>query len=386
MVRGDKTNDSKMQSGQDLSGHLDDWAELAVDYVDGSLDESTAAAVQTHLDSCPDCASRLAAQKSASAFFAQTALVEAPAHLEAQVLAELARGRELTPAARRLARKEARRRRALLNPSGPWLPAMAAGAAVLALVLSLTLSRDSSGTADTLTNMAATLSADASSAEALRDNTASVSTTGPAVLGNGTTPVSRDAASGVTAASSPKLLSLQPTGAYMESTDELVTGIAQATGPAYCFFQTETGSLMAAEQADAIALQFTSTTGLELIDQDLTSGVKTFAAFVPRADAAALVSLLRSIGNSLRLTVCLSLQPGAEVTSWATAMLQDKYSLAELSASASAARPPATSSWVYTTSTSPPTTATNLATAPKATPLDEAGTHVLVVIFMAVQD
>jgi anti-sigma factor RsiW len=386
MVRGRKTNTSRMPSGRDFSGHLDDWAELAVEYVDGSLDASTTATIQAHLEDCPDCSRRLAAQKSAAALFAQTALVEAPAHLETQVLAEFARARELSPAARRLARKEARRRRALLNPAGPWLPAMAAGAAVLALVLSLTLSRDSSGTADTLTNMAATLSADATSAEALTDNTASVTTTGPAALGSGTVPISLDATSGATAASSPKVPSLQPTGAYVEGTDALVTGIARATGPAYFFFQTESGSLITAEQAGAIASQLTSATGLVLIDQDLTLGVKAFAAFVPRDDAAALVSLLRSIGNSLRLTVCLSLQPGAEVTSWATTMLKDKYSLAELSASASASRPPATSSWLYTTSTTSPSSTANGTNTPKATLLDQAGTHVLVVIFMAAQD
>jgi hypothetical protein len=104
---------------------------------------------------------------------------------------------------------------------------------------------------------------------------------------------------------------------------------------------------------------------------------------VPRGDSAAVVDLLRSLSDSLQLAVSLSLQPGEEVTSWAASMLQDKYSLAELSASPS--HSPATTGWLYTTSTSPPTTY-GTARAPKTMPLDEAGTHVLVVIFVAVRN
>jgi anti-sigma factor RsiW len=382
MVRGRKTNDSEIRSGRDLSGHLDDWTELAVDYVDGSLDAPTAAAIQAHLQGCPDCARRLAAQHSALALFTHTPLVAAPADLQTQVLTKILEAREATPAARRLARKEARRKRALLNPAGPWLPAMAAGAAVLALALALTVSRHPAGLGETMTTMAAALSAEASSAQTLASGGASTTSPVPLATSN-TVAISPGSVTGVSAADSSRSAALQPAGPYLKDRYDMVTGLSQANAPAYFFFDTQTGGLVTAVQADAIAARLTSATGLELIDQDLSSGVKAFAAFVPREDSAALVDLLRSISDSLRLSVCLSLQPGVEVTSWATKMLQDKYSLAELSASPSG--PPPGMGWLYTTSTAPPTTGSS-AKAPKVTLLDEAGTHVLVVIFMAVQE
>jgi anti-sigma factor RsiW len=78
MVWGRKTNGSRASSGQGISGHLDEWARLAVDYVDGTVDDSTRSAIQAHLQTCPDCARRLTAQQSALAYFAQAPLVEAP--------------------------------------------------------------------------------------------------------------------------------------------------------------------------------------------------------------------------------------------------------------------------------------------------------------------
>jgi hypothetical protein len=386
MVWGRKSNDSRASSGQGISGHLDEWTSLAVDYVDGTIDDSTKSAIQAHLQTCPDCARRLTAQQSALAFFAQARLVEAPEGLEAQVLGQALGAAEAAPAVRPAARRRAARRsRALLNPAGPWLPAMAGGAAVLALVLAMTISRDAGGQDLTMTTAADVFSSEASATLTPREASADVpSTTSPALTGSGSANFApTDSAGTLTGANTSLSAPPLPTGTNLQDRAAMVSGLSQASAPAYFFFDTKDGGLVTTEQAETVASELTAATGLRAIDQQLSSGVKAFAAFVPRGDSAAVVDLLRSLSDSLQLSVSLSLQPGAEVTSWAASMLQDKYSLAELSASPS--RPPVTTDWVYTTSTSPPTTY-GTARAPKTTLLDEAGTHVLVVIFVAVRN
>jgi hypothetical protein len=386
MVRGRKTNDSRASSDLAISGHLSDWAELAVDYVDDRVDAPTKTVIQAHLDSCPDCARRLAAQQSALALYAHTPLVDTPAGLEARVLEKLLAVSEPAQAMSHGARRRsARRPRTFRSPAGPWLPALAGGAAVLAMVLALTVSRSPATPDGTMTTAYAVLSSEAGAAEALSDSAADLSsTTATALSASGDATV--DPPRSVTTLGDTNVrlsVSLQPTGVYLQDRAAMVEGLAQASVPAYFFFDTEDGALVTTGQADTIASQLTAATGLRLMDQDLSSGVKAFAAFVPREDSAALVDLLRSVSDSLQLNVRLSLQPGAEVTSWATAMFQDKYSLAELSAAPS--QPAGPTSWSYTTSTASTTTSGD-AIAPKATLPDQAGTHVLVVIFMAVRD
>ncbi len=386
MVRRRKTNALRASSGQIVSGHLDEWAELAVDYLDGSMDDSTKSAVKDHLETCPDCGRRLAAQRTTLALLAQAPLADAPAGLEAQVLALALRAAEPARLTRRAARRRTSRRpRTLLSPAGPWLPAMAGGAAVLALVLALTVSRDPGTLDETMSTAAAVLSSESGPAQTARDAGQDLpSATSPEVLaaGNGAF-VTTDSAGASASANARSSAPPQPTGAYLQDRAAMVSSLSQASAPAYFFFDTVDGALATAEQADTVASELTAATGLRTMDQELSSGVKAFAAYVPREDSAAMVDLLSSICASLQLTACLSLEPGEEVTSWATSMLQDKYSLAELSASPS--QPPAATNWLYTTSTSPPTTS-GTANAPKATLLDEAGTHVLVVIFMAVRN
>jgi anti-sigma factor RsiW len=58
--------------------HVDDWAEVAVDYLDGRLDEPTKLAVEDHLSGCPDCAARLRRQQYVVSFVQDTVLDEPP--------------------------------------------------------------------------------------------------------------------------------------------------------------------------------------------------------------------------------------------------------------------------------------------------------------------
>ena len=75
MIRGDQ--------------HVDDWAEVAVDYLDGRLDPETRLAVESHLAGCPDCAARLRRQQSVVRFLQETALDDPPEDLEYRAIGEM---------------------------------------------------------------------------------------------------------------------------------------------------------------------------------------------------------------------------------------------------------------------------------------------------------
>ena len=69
--------------------HVDDWAEVAVDYLDGQLDQQTRMAVERHLAGCPDCAARLRKQQSVVRFLQETVLDDPPEDLEYRAIGEL---------------------------------------------------------------------------------------------------------------------------------------------------------------------------------------------------------------------------------------------------------------------------------------------------------
>ncbi len=383
MVRGRKTKVSGASSERAISGHLDDWTELAVDYVDGRVEPSTEAAILEHLAGCTDCARRLEAQRPVVALFAQNPLADAPQQLQTKVLETLLVAGKPAREARRLTRRRvAHRPYSMFGPSGPWLPAAAGAAAVLALVLALTVSRNPVGLDERLTSTTAMLAAESESSQTLRDApVAFSSTTASVLLGSGDPATdSSEAPAELAGTAASSAAALQSAGPLVSDEGAMISGLANADASAYFFFNNTDGGLASADQADSVVSRLTAATGLRLMDRGLTSGVRAFAAFVPRDDSEAVVILLCSIGSSLKLDVCLSLEPGTEVVSWADTMLQDKYSLAELSASPS--KPPATSGWLYTTSTAPTSTSDG-AKAPKPTLLSEAGTHVLVVIYLA---
>lgn len=385
MVRGRTSKNPGSSSDWTISGHIDDWAELAVDYVDDRLDPAAKNAIEAHLADCPSCAARLDAQRHAVSLFAQDALAKVPADLESTVLGRVLEGPE--PATRLFSRRRSAqttsRRRSVLSPAGPWLPALAGAAAVVVLVLALTVSRGPDALDATMTTVAALFAAEEGSVSTVRevsaDQTSStfqaLATSGEDTDAAGVTDETTDDTENAVA-SAP----LQPAGPLLQEEAAMTSGLAQAASTAYFFFDTTDGALVTAAQADSIASRLISATGLSLVDSSLSSGVRAFAAFVPRDDSEAVVSLLSTVGHSEGLNVCLSLSPGSEVTTWAQSMIKDKYGLAELSA-----EPSSTSGWSYTTSTAPPTTLGTAVTV-KVTALDETGTHVLVVIFMAVQE
>ena len=83
----------------------------------------------------------------------------------------------------------------------------------------------------------------------------------------------------------------------------------------------------------ALAEQITMLTGLQPVPDNLALGRTTFAAYVPKKDATALVELLQSIGSSLQLTLSLVTEPiavpgAAKAADYGTALRENKASSA----------------------------------------------------------
>ena len=388
MVRGRKSKDPRVSSDLAVFGHLDDWEELAVDYLDDRLDAGTRAAVEAHLDDCPSCAARLAAQRQVVALIGSDSLAQVPTDLGSEILERVLETTQPTKWMRLLPRRNADQpyahRRGVFSPSGPWLPALAGAAAVVVLVLALTITRGPAASDDSVTGVADVAAAEEGGVDELRDGEAGgPSTTSQVNLVAASTTISSLPSAVAEASEDPtSFASLRPIGPLLEGREAMATGLAGATTTAFFFFDPADGEVITDEIADTVAASITSATGLGLVDRVLSSGVKAFAAFVPRDDSAAVVSLLSSIADSHKLSVCLSLDPGSEVSAWADSMLQDESAVPELSASPGAT---SESEWAYTTSTASPTSSTTTNTT-EAASRDDKGTHVLVVILMDVQD
>ena len=167
----------------------------------------------------------------------------------------------------------------------------------------------------------------------------------------------------------------------------MIADLRDAGAPVYFYFDATSLALTGGDSAaagTAVAHQITALTGLEPPDQTLELDGPTFAAYVPRDDATALVDLLRSIGTNLQLTVNLAWQPGGKnsdgsADAFANILQQRKSELPELSAYRTPQ--PAVSSWSFTTSTLVPGADRPPGSIDAVTP-DEAGTHVLVVIYV----
>jgi hypothetical protein len=370
-----------------LSGHIDRWEEIAVDYVDGRLDDSTEAAVRAHLHGCPDCAERLESQKRSLESFRQASLVEAPTGLEDTVLSEILFPREPVQVHRpSLLDRLSRRAEFWWTGLRPWMPAAAAVVVVLAVIVAVGVirQRDLSEGQRSADRVATTAVAGVAEMDAAAEDATllTASTTAP-LLGAAGTESTEDATGLDNGEYAISGAGLRPTGAHVEDRGAMVNSLASADGPAYFYFAVEGEGFPTTQQADTIAQRVTAETGLGLMNKTLSSGTRAFAAFVPREDAQAIVDLLLTIGASLDLTVSLSLEPGKAVSVWAESLLANKYAVAELDASPSES--PDTTAWSYTTSTSPSTTEGTSSTTTVPLP-DEAGTHVLVVILIGIQN
>ncbi len=380
-----------------LTGHMDEWEALAVDYLDGQLDPEANAAVELHLRECPACAARLQAQRGALTVLRESPLEDPPVELEDKVLGELlfpakgaatvsrARG-DQSPRWSRVWRKRVR----------PWIPATVAVAALFLALVSYGLYRSTADDSVQFegTTSVAVATGGAESDRAAEENAAVPSTTAAGTsyaplgvttttAGATTTAVGAGGDTTVTAAVGPENTEAPPEGyATSETTQDrkkMISNLASAEAPAYFMFETPASNDEQSVEVVAQAVeQITTFTGLEPLDDSFTPAGTTFVAFVPRDDATQLVDLLRSIGASLGLVVGLGTEPPGAAADFVAGLVDRKRDFPELSAYRTPQ--PAVLQWSFTTSTLVPSDG-----APRdgetVTP-DEAGTHVLVVIFV----
>lgn len=401
--RGSEQDGSGRTPAPVLSGHVDDWAELAVDYLDGRAAPETKAAIQRHLQECPVCAARLDTQQSVVAFLQETYLDDPPLDLEDRVIGEVLFPSQpvATP------RKE--------EPQGwsvtwnkrirPWLPATVAVVALLAAVIGYGVVRSGGEVA----TESAEVTPQATAAEVSSDG-------GEEAVGAPRETTLADAPT-TTAGAATTLASVPPTETTVTipaagaperpmtlDRNAMITELEAAEAPAYLAFMSaapeqpgdsgsgdttttastatqDTGGVaetaeVTPEQADEVADQITSLTGLEPLPASLSLGRPTFAAYVSRDRATQLIDLVRSIGTSVGLVVGLIMSPPLGKGEVNSLLLEHKRGFCELIAQGTAK--PAVSNWSFTTSTS----LSSELQQDDWSPPDEAGTHVLVVIYV----
>jgi anti-sigma factor RsiW len=407
MIRGDQ--------------HVDDWTEVAVDYLDGQLDQDTRLAVEAHLSGCPECAARLREQQYVVRFLQESVLDDPPQDLEYRSIGELVFP---SPGGETVSRPVEIKKPA---PAPRWYRELRAWAipvvafiALIGAVVGYGIARSGSDanlvtSADRAVGASPTAAASATTAAASSEaglagavqtmTTAAGATTTTALL---TAAPSTDATFSTLAATqdpkamvraletaqAPTFVSFrtavatppvddQGTTGTGAPTDTTGAGLTETTVPGApttagapdttvaAGAATTTGGTVSAEQANALLNEIKQFTGLEPVDQSLWLGGPTFAAFLPREDAAELVDLVRSISSSFGLAVSLEGTPPAQVQEASARLLEHKGSFPVLAAHR--ALQPSTWSYDFTTST---------LGSPKSLP-DEAGTHVIVVIWIA---
>lgn len=409
MVRAEQPGNKKIPLRRDISGHVDDWEDLAVDYLDGTLDDTAKAAVEAHLESCSSCASRLGVQQTVSTALKHTALEEAPPELEDRVLGEIMFPSKPAATVRAAAAERSRRQDMWRKKFRPWIPATVAVVALFALAIGIAVLRGGTATdlAATTTSAAAVAmngrATEETAAAAIATTAAPATTITVAAAGAGEGDPSATDGGTTAGAQPPSVGSAGPTTTVatfgtqempttsaspaIQDKKQMIAELKAASAPVYFVFEqpvakTSEGAT-SAEFASALTNQITMLTGLQPVGGDLALGATTFAAYLPREDATALVELLESIGASLQLTVGLASEPvgaraGVSDHDYASALRAHAAQFPELDAQK---KPPSVSVYTFTTSTlveyrdSQPV-------APDWVPPDQAGTHVLVVIYL----
>jgi hypothetical protein len=418
MIRGDQ--------------HVDDWADVAVDYLDGQVDHETRMAVEGHLAGCPDCAARLRKQQSVVRFLQETALDDPPEDLEYRAIGELVfpspGGQPIAPPVEVDKHYRGPRWQRTLRT---WMPATVAVIALLATVVAYSVARSNSGTelgtnadraAGGVTTVAAsmTTAAPATTGEATMAGPSATSTTAGAAtttMAVATAPPATEPPAATFATQDRKAMieALQTveTPAYVSfrapidttgsvgsitttaaggtetsapAATDTTSGAATETTAAPSTDTTAAGAgdgqplgAVSQEQVQSVCEQITGFTGLQLLDQSLWVGGPTYAAFLPRKDAEKLVDLVRSIGASLGLVVRLEGGPPAAAKSSSERLLEMKRLFPVLAAHR--ALQPATWGYDFTTSTLSPASTDQSGTT-SSTP-EQTGTYVILVIWVA---
>lgn len=390
-MAGSRQLDGSGSPSRSITGHVDEWEELAIDFLDGKLDAATKAAVDKHLEACAACAARLGVQQAVCNALRQVALEEAPSGLEDEIVGEIlfpaAPRRSVVPAAQPSRRSMWRRR------FRPWIPASVAVVAFFAIVVSFGVLR--SGGAFESTDV--TTTAAAAQSTTMPKGGEGILAAAPTTAAPGTTVAAADAEmttmndgsstdTAGTGAPSPTTTAGAATTYAPAAQDKqmMVAELQAASAPLYFVYLPADPDAGATsdETGAALAEQMAMLTGLQPAEGDLALDGATFAAFVPKKDATAFVELLQSIGASLQLTLNLVSEPIAlpasnRTAEYGAALRERKAELPELFASRTPQ--PAITKYSFTTST---VVADSGQVPPGWTAPDDAGTHVLVVIYL----
>ncbi len=414
MIRGDQ--------------HVDDWVEIAVDYLDGQVDQETRLAIEAHLAGCPLCAEQLRRQQYVVSFLQETLLDDPPEDLEYRAIGEIvfpSPGTE--PAIRPVEEKQVYRTPRWYRTLRPWIPAAAFVVLLFAAVVGYGIARSGSGgeqvagdssrmaisttaaAAATSTPMLGEAAPGGAAASAASDSvtTAAGATTtagSPPTADTGTmntfvaTAEPKEMIRALEIAQAPTYVAFRsavtnPSTATSTSEQAIATTTTAAAGGVIATTATTTATVTTAapattdtttaaadgtygtltvEQATALMDEIKQFTGLDPVDRTLWIDGPTFAVFLPRQDAAELVDLVRSISSAFGLVVSIEGTPPSHMEKKCTELLAQKTSFPVLEASR--ALQPSTWDYDFTTST--------LGGVTKSLP-DADGSHVIVVIWMA---
>jgi anti-sigma factor RsiW len=411
--------------------HIDEWMEVAVDYLDGRVDAATKAAVEEHLVACPKCAERLRSQQTAVHVLQDALLYDPPEDLEYRTLGELVfpspggkpvyepSGPAELPRGSRLARR-----------LRPWVPVGVAVAALLMAVVGYGIVRSGADQAVTGADVAGTFSTEAKATdtpEARTDGLSAVPSTttaeGAATSVAETAPSTTAAVTAVAmtadrkkmikeleSAQAPTYVAFMAQEATVPSDSQATqtTGTPDTTAPATGTETTSAGGTestvtetsaagsgadtaprlslaVTPEQAAEVVSQMAEFSGLEPLDESLWLDGPTYAVYLPRIDAEELVDLVRSIGASIGLLVVMRDGPPGYAMKAVAKLMEHKKFFPILEAAR--APQPATWGFSFTTSTlvdasGAPAGGTGTGETSSTTLPDQSGDHVLLVIYV----
>jgi len=388
MSRGDQQKSRRTEPSAGPFGHVDDWEGLAVDFIDGRLDPQTAAAVEAHLNKCPECAGRLRTQQAMISLLRDIPLEAPPYRLEDRVLDKvLAPAESVRRADRDRIQEPSRWSLIWRRKVRPWVPATIGVAAVFLAIVGYGLLRPNAD--EDLARYEATTTVAYSAAQTATDSRGVQATASAPAAESVTTaaPMTTMAAEATATTTTAGMVGAPPeetavvtmAAAGTQDRKAMIANLEEAETPAYFVFDaTVSGDGDPAKKATAsVVEQIAALTGLEPLEDEFALDGPTFAAFVPRDDAVQLVDLLQAISASVQLPVSLEMRPPDAAAQTAARLLERKDALPELSARRTQ---PAVAGWTFTTSTL--ARAADGAGGTTPTPPDEAGTHVLVVIYL----
>ena len=409
-------DDNRPGPGADASAepldHIDEWADLALDYIDGTAAPAEAARVEAHVADCPSCSARLQQQRAFASQLAAIPLVEAPEGLEDRILGEFLFPSQVPPALPEPEKAPVvslwqRRLRA-------WVPAAAAVAAVFVGIVAYGLlsSSDDQEAADLFTTTTPT--AAVAVVPASQDGMDPPANEGQ--LGSATTlATATETTAGGSSPSDgtdPSVASVDTPPATITSRRAMVDAMKTSSGPLYLALapsstgneEGQTGDTTAADpssdggttESSAAASRETSTdstgdvaqnwmeqtvreivqfTELLPLPESVSEPGPVFAAYLDHDHVSAFIDLMLSIANSIHLNVSMQAEPDAD-SGMATMIEQHKDDLPALLSHV--IPQPAVVRYSFTTSTLvSPSGAGEEGASP-----DQAGTHVLTIVFL----